>query len=370
MYFGMKIGILTFHRAENFGAVLQAYALQQYLVSCGYNAIVIDYRCKSIERVYHLYNLSVLVKRRNIFKSSFEYVKRYRRLSDRKTKKLKYNDFRNKYLQLTSSVYKIKRPLDFDIYIVGSDQVWNLELLNGMNKIFFLSFPIKKCAKKISYAASSDKGSYRLFEKYKDRISQSLNDFDAISVRENELRDEMRKYTNKDITVCVDPTFLLEKQDYEKLAVKPLESKYILVYHMAETPEGVVLANEIAKTKNLKVIEIHSIFSSNTDKSRHKQNIGPLELLGYIQYSEMIITTSFHGLALSLILQKEVWIMNKTNSARLKNLLNIVGLQRRLIHDRTSYIDEEIDYSLVQEKLNVEILLSKNYIKSTLINNN
>ena len=151
----MKIGILTFHRAENFGAVLQCYALQSYLESLGHKVEIIDYRCKAIEEVYYLFDLRSLF-RLNIVSAFISYFKRILLWKDRLEKKRGYVSFRDKYLHLTKSIYKIKEDLGYDAYITGSDQVWNTSLLHGFNRIYFLDFPTSKEAKKISDKISNE----------------------------------------------------------------------------------------------------------------------------------------------------------------------------------------------------------------------
>ena len=139
----MKIGILTFHRAENFGAVLQAYALQTFLKKHGMDPYIIDYRCKKIEIVYHIFNPMILIMRRNLFCSIKEYLKRFVSLIDRCRKKHKYQLFREKFLQIMPCDKAFHSNM-FDAYIVGSDQVWNLSITGGVDDYYFLNFLYKQ----------------------------------------------------------------------------------------------------------------------------------------------------------------------------------------------------------------------------------
>lgn len=362
----MKIGILTFHRAENFGAVLQCYALQTYLESLGHNVSILDYRCNAIEQTYYLFNLKSLFCRRNFLASTANYFTRLYQWKDRLQKKREYANFREKYLHLTKPIYKIDNDLGFDIYITGSDQVWNTSLLHGFNKIYYLNFPISKQAKKVSYAVSSEKNALQKLQKYRNELIESLNTFDYISVREDEFANALKEYTSQKIYICVDPTFFLPKEDYLKLAIQPKETNYILVYHMAEIPEGSKLAEKIANKNSFNIIEIHARFANRKDTTRHRQNIGPQELLGYIAYSNLIITSSFHGLALSLILRKNFYIISKPNNLRLQNMLRKVGLENRIISSIDNIELNNINYNNISARINDLTTESKNYLSKVL----
>lgn len=361
----MKIGIITFHRADNFGAALQCLALQTYLQDQGHLVKILDYRCKAIELVYSILNLRILFSRRNIFKSISTYVFNVRNYSEMRQKHVEYEKFRARYLHLTKSFTKVEADIGMDVYIAGSDQIWNLSLLHGFNNYYFLNFPISNRALKISYAASSEIAAFPFFESYRNMVSKSLDDFDFISVREENLKLELEKYTNRTISVCIDPTFLLEKDRYEQILEMPKERNYVLVYHMAETTEAVILANKIAKEKGLKVIEIHASFHSSKGL-RHKRNLGPLQILGYIKYADMVITNSFHGTALSIILKKELWVINKYKSARLVSLLSLAGLTSRYIESLDEYNQLQIDYSKVNESMHPYIEKSKEFLNNSL----
>lgn len=362
----MKIGILTFHRAENFGAVFQCFALQTYLEAIGNEVKIIDYRCRAIEQVYYLLNPSSLFSRFNLFASIHNYITRLFSYKDRHDKKCGYIDFRNKYLHLTKSVRKINRGIDFDVYITGSDQVWNTSLLHGYDKVYFLDFPVSKEVKRISYAVSSDRNGFKMLDKYKDELKHSLNQIDFISVRENNFVNALAKYTSKKIQVCIDPTFLIPKEQYLRMAIRPREKNYVLVYHMAEIPEGSKCADVLAEKYGWNIIEIHANFAKREDRVRHRQNVGPLELLGYLAFAEYIITSSFHGLAFSLIFNKKFCTISSKNNVRLADLLNFVGLTDRMIESVVNIPDYEVNYKSVDEKLNEFVSKSKEYLSKAL----
>ena len=365
----MKIGILTFHRAENFGAALQVYALSEFLKSIGHNPQIIDYRCKAIEHQYDVLSPYLLFSKKNIFSSIVQYFKRISQAHSRYSKKKIFKEFRCKYLDISKPYYKIIEDLGYDAYIAGSDQIWNPGLTGGFNNYYFLNFPMNPNARKISYAASSEKvNSYSLFN-FKDQVSSCLSNFDAISVREEVFKNELQKYTSKQISTCLDPTFLVPPSKYRELATFPQIKNYILVYHMFFSKESCQLAQRISKTTGKQIVEVFAKGVTKYDNTKHIQiaAFDPCTLLGLIINADTIITTSFHGLALSLILQKEVWVMNTSANSRLKNLLKNFGLENRLLSEVESYsVKNVIDYNQISGIINEKIASSKEFILKAL----
>lgn len=365
----MKVGIVTFHRAENFGATLQAYALQTYLTHQGCDVEIIDYRCSSIERNYDILNPRILWSRKNVLISLKIYLKRFFNIKDRIEKKRSFKSFWAKFYHLSSSISKITRDLGYDLYITGSDQVWNLHLTGGADNVYFLSFPMTQEAKKISYAASSENDPKGLLWKNKELISGYLKSFNSISVREEFLRTDLKRYVEIPISICLDPTFLLDSKCYNDIAIKPkIEEKYVLVYHMTPISESVSLANKIASVRGYRVIEIFGGYSDSADKKRCKSNLGPAEILGYIACAETIVTTSFHGLALSLIMNKDFWIVNHSGNYRQRNLLAQLSLDSRMVEThKVCDIGQFIDYRVVNAALSELVSMSKSFLQEYIV---
>lgn len=356
----MKVGILTFHRAENFGAIMQVYALQTYLKGLGLNVEIIDYRCFMIESHYEIFSPLILFSRKNIFKTFVEYVQRFGNIKDRITRKKKFHLFLNKFLCLSKSIYKWNKPLDYDCIMVGSDQVWNTHLIKGDEDVFFLNKPFLNKTLRVAYGASSEKNGLDKEHLYK--LGQLVDQFYKVSVRESFLKDELSKYTLKEIGVCLDPTFLLNGNDYLKIAVKPCVDRYVLIYHMTKiSDEMISFIENIAIKKNLKIIEVYGSFEVHNDE-RHIVSWGPLDILGYIAYADLVFTTSFHGLAFSVIFNKNFWVVNKGDNLRQKNILSSLGLSTRLLNDIHEYNDSDIDYGLVRSHLDSMIGFSKNFL--------
>lgn len=363
----MNVGILTFHRAENFGAVLQAFALQTFLENEGCKVSIIDYRNHKIDAMYDIFNPRILFTRKNVFASLHLYLSRFKNIRDRKICKKKYEDFRRNFFHLTDKFQTLKKSTDFfDYVIVGSDQVWNLHLTGGLDRNYFLDFAKDTKTKKIAYAASAEKDPAHLLLHHKKTVSRLLDDFDVLSVREDFLKDELKDYTAKEIKVCLDPTFLLNGNSYVKLASTVPDYGYVLVYHMTPIPSGSVLAEKIATSKNLKIKEIHIGYGYGKGDERHKVNLGPLEILNYIAHAQEVITSSFHGLALSIILKKNVWVIDKGNNLRQRNLLSHLGLENHLLTCVEDYDGDKIDYNSVDSKLNQLIKDSKEFIRNAI----
>lgn len=355
----IKIGILTYHRADNFGALLQSYALVTYLREEGYDAEIIDYRCRKIEAQYQVFCPQLLLTRKNVFVSIREYVERFKNVRDRKVRRRKIKQFRERYLPMSVSCHSILRPLDYDVIITGSDQVWNFHLNKGSENVYLLDFPFLPSTLRVAYAASSEQnGMEKVSSTY---LSHCLEQFDKISVREDFIKGFLYGLVGRDVKICLDPTFLLAKEQYERLAIIPSRPKYILVYHMTYAPKVLTLARQIAKERNAELVELFGSFIKRSDAYRIV-DWSPTEVIGYIAGAEMVFTTSFHGLALSLILRKDVWVVNKGENLRQKSLLGMAGLSHRLLSDVKDYDGTSIDYRQVEERLRPAIDHSKAFL--------
>ena len=360
----MKIGILTFHRAENFGAALQCYALQNFLTKEGHNVKIIDYRCKAIEHQYQILNPAILFSRRNIIVSFRKYYKRLKTYSRRLVKKNKYEEFRNRFLRLTEKITDLNGGLfGFDVIIAGSDQIWRFGL-TGNDYSYWLDFPVDKETRKISYAASSEPSDIIYLEKNQEVVKRALKDFYSISVREDSLRQLLCKYTEHPINVVVDPTFLLKKDDYCKIMAKPDKSGFVFVYYLFDSPEAGKVAESLAETNGTEVIEMYAALSNRKDDENHKSILGPQEILGYINNASVIVTTSFHGLALSLIFEKQFWVVEKGANQRLVNLLNFMGLENRLIKNASQLNESRINYEIINQRKDEMINKSVAYLNT------
>jgi len=359
----MKVGILTFHRAENFGAVLQAYALQTFLGTLGFSAQIIDYRCKGIEEQYQIFSPSVLFKRKNIFASLKIYFSRLNNIDERMRKKKAYALFRRNYLKLSRRVTS-RSLCDYEAYVAGSDQVWNTFLTGGIDDFYFLNKKFMIGSKKISYAASCEEYNYKSFSTNENNVLNQFDHMDGVSVREKKFAEILGPLIKKDVNVNIDPTFLLSPNEYLKIAKKPKEKNYILVYHLVESKESSRIACSLAENGQ-RIIEIHAGYNGGHQKD-HLYSLGPTELLGYIAYADSVVTTSFHGLALSLIFHKKVVVVDARNNARLKSLLDFFNLKFLLVSDESQLHMEMVDFEKVDEMISTEKKKTKKYFEDVL----
>lgn len=360
----MKIGILTFHRADNFGAVIQAYALQEYIKNLGHEVEIIDFRCKSIESHYQVFNPSILTTRKNIILTFKEYILRFADIKNRRTKHQKFNFFRNAYLQMSQPQRTIPCDIEYDCIIVGSDQVWNAHLTAKDKWIYLLKCPFTKDIKRVSYAASSERNGLKKFDR--NQLETCLEAFSNISVREEFLKEDLLHYTSHKIQVCCDPTFLLPIEGYIPLITQNInKQKYILAFHMSPMGESLKFVKKFANSKKAQIFNVYGGFSVKQDSS-NITNWGPIEMLNYIYHAEAVVTTSFHGLALSLILNKEVWVVDSGDNLRQKHLLKMLGLEERLINSESEYHGERINYERVNERIHKISEESKLFIANSL----
>lgn len=347
-----KVGIITYHFARNYGAVLQCYALQKYLLNKGYNVEIINYVNKTQYNNNDYYKHGMNIKNiiTNLCFIPF--------LKIRKEKNKKFDDFSNEYLKLSkksTSMDELKIMCDnkkYDFIISGSDQVFNPNIED-----FDFSFllPFETTSKKISYAASTGNAT----EEDICRIKKYLDDFSKISIREKKDISKFNEKDRKHISIVPDPVVLLDEDEWKKFINKRSEEKYLVCYflHKNIMKDEFKIAKRIAKEKNLKLKIINARFSELSFKKGTILNAGPEEFLNLLYNSSFVCTDSFHGTLFSLIFNKEFIcfdsIKNKNDSRR-KNLLEEMGASNRLklveeYNDQNKYND--IDYQEINKNL-------------------
>jgi hypothetical protein len=359
----MKAGILTFHCAHNYGAVLQAYALQEYLKSLGHETEIIDYKPSYLTKIYDLFSLSRF-KSMSIFNKIRYIITEPLALRGKRIRYNKFTSFINNKLQLSRPISNKESQLfeDYDVIFFGSDQIWNPKLTNGFDPIYFGEF--KSRAKKIPYAPSMEATS--LTNEQKEKYSYFLDNFSSISVRELRLKKLLQPLINKNISVVADPTFLPSKQTWDKITANPnIKEPYVLLYRTRSNKKVIEIAKKIAKEKKCKLIQISAIYYWYYVHNL-KQNVSPEEFIGYIKNAEYVITTSFHGTAFSLILQKDFYTikLGDGRDSRSENLLNEVKLGSRLISEYAH--PKAINYNTNQLHIQKMADYSRNYIKDAL----
>lgn len=323
----MKIGILTFHRAHNYGAVLQCYALKSYLNSLGHSTIVVDYKPS-----YFHYGLFVWYKwiSLNPFKMKKKIKTQFHTFHISKKRYKAFNHFINDYIA-PQKVNLNNENNDIDLIILGSDQIWRK---NGesFDPIFWGDFSAAKHAKLISYAASMGRSSLSDAEQY--QVRSWLKNFSSIMVRENSLKDLLAPLTEKNVEVVADPTLLLSQQEWDKIAVKPKHKRpYVLVYQVIEHPSAIEIAKEAAKELDADIIEIASIVTDVPVNHCVVYDASPCEFLGWMASASLVVTTSFHGTAFSIIYRRPFLSIKqqKSSDLRISSILDNFNLLDRFV---------------------------------------
>lgn len=349
----MKVSFVTLKGLSNFGSALQAYATYNYLKKIGYEVERIDYYPS------YLFKDIPLLKRIVMKALLFFKIK-------------KFNKFIATHTKLTEKTYRncndIKKDnLQYDAYIVGSDQVWNSDISNGkLDPTFFLEFT--ESNNKIAFSSSI--GKTDVSKRDLNLMKEYLKNFSAISVREESAKKLLEEVGVFNIENVLDPVFLLEKEDYRKLIKKPKYDNYLLIYTFEKNNLTETLSKKIAKKLGLKIVEI-GIYRSKYQNDVYIHNAGVEEFLSLIYYSEFFITSSFHGTALSILLNKQfVSVAPSFRKTRLENITNKFDLTDRLISKNTNYnlakILLPIDYEAVNQKIEIESDKSRLFLSKAL----
>lgn len=339
-----RIGVITFHNYDNYGAILQSYALQKKLRGLGTYPEIIDYSCQYISNPFRLINL----KEKGLFNYIYGAIGHICYIPRRR----KCNQFR-KHMKYSEPVTKGNMRAvsgKYDIYIAGSDQVWDYKLTN-FDQTYFLDFP-EKGKKKCSYAASI--GEHIPPEQFRNDYSRLLNDFDEILVREDYGADIVNELTGKKPEVVCDPTLLLTADEWNKLLKEPkIRGKYILVYQLGINPEIVNFARRLKKETGYRIVYIPFPLVGLL-KCRCEITVGPAEWMGLFKNAEYVISDSFHGVVFSLLFNRKFFAKadGHHKNRRVEQLLKLVNLSDRTMNDVSDeQLTEEIDFTYANEQL-------------------
>jgi hypothetical protein len=347
----MKIDIITLHRAQNYGSVLQAFALQKQIEKLGHQAYILDYYperytnkglLKRLKNKSSRFNnpLVLLIAKLLIYPS---YLK----------KGIQFNKFMH-YLNLEKPSFATNeegmgRFTDADAYCAGSDQIWNSHWNEGVEKALFLDF-VPKGKLCLSYAASI--GLSNIPANEIDETKLLLDKFEFLSLREDKGVELVRELGRTDAVQCLDPTLLMSKEEWSLYADDSYKGKeYVLTYNLHHDPEIDKCAKAIASKYHL---QIRNISYNWHDIVRH----GHLDwcptvegFLGLIKNAKYVVADSFHATAFSIIFEKPfVVITPEVASSRLSSLLKMLGLDDHNINKFTSLkvIEQPIDYIRVK----------------------
>lgn len=341
----MKVGILTQHRVPNYGSLLQAYALQQVLFNNGIDNEIIDYIYPNIA---HRKNISC-IRRLKITVLPLLYRLK---IKHRPIETLPpISNYWKEYLITTKCCFKNPTQLrhrcpKYDVYITGSDQVWNTDYLNGDTSFFFPW--IKKNNRKISYAASFGKFSFQGQKAIK--WLKNIESYSAISVREKGAVEIIKKYVNQNVIEVLDPTLLLARDQWmsfggiANFARKDYILVYLLKYVWDPMPAAIKLIDLLKYSeKKVVVIDPEQTVPRNLGWEI-VENATPKEFVRLIAEAEMVVTNSFHGTAFAINLNTPFYALvkeNRVNDDRITSLLNKVELSDRKVSDAGTFVDTD-----------------------------
>lgn len=357
----MKIGILTFQTTNNYGAILQSYALQKVLKDHGHQPEIIDYRCEYIAKPYRLENL----KKKGLAGYLFSLIGYLCYLPRTK----RSNQFR-KHMQYSKSYFaKTIQEADgeYDMYIVGSDQVWNHKLTNA-DMHYLLDF-VKDDKRKFSYAASI--GVSEINGTLAKCYQGLLKKFHMMSVREKQGAEIVYNLTGREAQVVLDPSLLLPEKEWIKVAKMPqIKGDYILVYQLGISKKLVSFVEKLSKQTGLRVIYIPFPLGGAI-KCTCQWYIGPAEWLGLFYKASYIVTDSFHGTAFSILFNKQFYTeasgQHKGVGSRLFHLLSMFQLTDRLLDSDTVFdVKNQVDFDFANKILEEERKKSVGFLEAAL----
>lgn len=363
------IKILTqFYKTLNYGGILQSYALCAALRKYNLNSEQISFKMQvpsvHLSTCKRIFSLSIRLFFFKIFIKLMSVAVRLKLIKRADA----FLSFSQLWVPHDNQVFDAKTIANLiisssDIFIAGSDQVWNPF---GTEDAYFFNFVPSRNVK-IAYAASI--GTNSVSQAYLEHVVPLLNRFDFISVREESAKEILQPHVDKPIKVVLDPTLLLTHDEWDKIAVQPaVPQPYIFVYMLGEKREHRRLIKKYAKTLGLKIVFLpHVHFRFNPADcffaDYNLYDVGPREFVGLIKNAEMVITDSFHGCVFSIIYQKKFWALKRHKdsekenmNSRLYTLFDSLGLRDRLIDDESAEYDakslnRQIDYSQVEANL-------------------
>lgn len=359
----MKTGTITFHCTDNPGSLLQTYALHKTLNDLGCENEVINYQKKGWKNEfaakYYLYlsKFGVLKYPLGLAWRIYIGLKRYCFLY-----------FQRKNIVLSSRKICKKEDLKilekkYDVVISGSDQIWNV-YNEKVDYSFFLDF-VSDDRKKVAYAASF--GMDSVPEKNKQEIINLLNAYSAISVREQEAMHLVSELIGKNVQQVLDPTLLLNQEQWNDLAKKSKYKNYIFLYVRRREKKIADYCSRLSEQTGLRIVEV----TGTRKLVRSAKNVklwSPVQWLGLIRDSNYVVTNSFHGIVFSIIFKKEFYAFplegsQDSGNSRMYSLLRMFGLEDRLIEaPDVDYKKECIDYEKVEEIIKKEQKKSMKFI--------
>lgn len=369
-----KVAAITFHRAHNYGSVLQAYALKQVVESLyrekgeSVDYSVIDFYSQVQEDLYRVYrpmnSAKALVKNA----IALPYGK------ELKIKHHKFMEFAAKDLNLTKRYRTLEElqaaPPEADVYLSGSDQIWNVRA-QDFSPAYYFSF-LPDHAKRVSYAASFGPLAIN-WEKYDaDSCKEALAKYSAVSVREQGSVDNLSAISDVECQIHVDPTMLLKMADWRKIQsdANYRDGQYILLYCLEPTRDQLRMADAISKKLGLPIVVLR--YNNKNDMFNHfvkRYDAGPEDFLAYMDHAALVLSSSFHGTAFSLIYHKPFYCFYGMKDNRISGILQETGMTERSLEclaDISRVSLEKPDGEAIEKVLDAERQRSAAYLRRAL----
>lgn len=349
-----RVGVVTFHTALNYGAVMQTYALQTFLNTIDIENVVIDYKSDFIQKCY----LPFFVADGKVFNAlvrGFFFGKNIRK------RQKGFSEFIKNYLYCSKSYYtsdEIENDREeYSFFISGSDQVWS-PISAGFDPVYFL--PFARDEQKVSYAASI--GSTELNEDVKQELFNRLKGFRVLSVREESAKKLlMGADAQREIYVHPDPTLLIPQEHWLKIATDPVvKEDYLLIFNVEKPIHDIAYAKKLATQKNIKVVYINDRTVRKASDITYIEAPSPDEFLSLFANAKAIVTNSFHGTVFSIIFKKEFYVEldnKKQRNIRVEGLLEQLEIPTRDISEKQDFAEinwDNVERILQQKRKNVE----------------
>lgn len=325
----MRIGIITLSASDNCGSLLQTYALKIALRNYG-DVDVINFSSKESHAMYDVPRYKGLKR-----------IKYRKRIRDLSKASLDYSFFRQDYIGISGKEYFIEDLKEishiYDVVVVGSDQVWNVQM-RDFSEAFFLGWTD---VKKVAYAPSLGGRHLKLGSNF-EQIRKWVNDFSFLSVREELGKQCLEEVTDKDVTKVLDPTLVIDENEWNRIVGEPLiEEDYIFYYSWAYCEDSTSkIVSDTAKRLGLPVyvIDPRKWFYRDPNKLGFTlfESSGPYAFLNLMKYAKMCYVESFHGMVFAYIFRKNYWLLDTHENiaeldSRLKEFVSFLGADDRVL---------------------------------------
>lgn len=368
-----RVGVLTFHMAHNYGAMLQAYATPIAIQSLGYDCEVINYRFAYIDNWSRIEYLDELVRRYGKIGGFLRYIKRAAKGGyNPNTARSKFSYFERNVIPHSEEIMETDglNNLPYDCIIFGSDQIWNSNLTDGIASAYVGDFRVFDNTRKVAYAASCGNSDFNM--DCKRKYLDCIRDFYSVGVRESGLATTLVN-NGIEVELVLDPTLLLTKDKWLDMVNKvpgkiEIPNNYLLVYVFDEDEKIYDFSKKIAKEYGLNIVVIAYEQKEILRDFQVYTNCGPGDFVNLIANAEFVITTSFHGTVFSLLMQKEFYcIPHPKYHERTDSLLKLVNLENRNIYNLEQLPNkEQIDWQMVNATITMHREKSYEFLKKSI----